>query len=66
MLSKQALFSSCVLEAVEDKFEEDSTATIACPVYTVPGATVTWHKQGGDLPENAEQKQNLLMYEERG
>ncbi|KAI6183631.1 hypothetical protein M3Y97_00509100 [Aphelenchoides bicaudatus] len=44
----------------EAKFEEESEAVIVCPVFTVPGSTVSWSKQDGDLPEDSVQNGNKL------
>ncbi|CAD5212708.1 unnamed protein product [Bursaphelenchus okinawaensis] len=44
----------------EAKFEEESEAVLICPVFTVPGATVTWYKHSGELPKEAEQNGNKL------
>ncbi|KAI6230502.1 hypothetical protein M3Y99_01050000 [Aphelenchoides fujianensis] len=44
----------------EAKFEEESEAVIICPVFTVPGATVSWSKQDGDLPADSIQAGNKL------
>ncbi|VDK29327.1 unnamed protein product [Gongylonema pulchrum] len=43
------------------KFDEKSEATIECPVYAVPGAHVTWQKEDGELPADAETVGNKLM-----
>lgn len=45
----------------EAKFDEESEAVLTCPVFIVPGATVTWSRQDDDLPSNAEQKSNTLV-----
>ncbi|KAI1728541.1 immunoglobulin domain-containing protein [Ditylenchus destructor] len=49
--------------AQEAKFDESSEAILTCPVFVVPGATVSWTKQGDDLPTNSEQKDNKLVIE---
>ncbi|KAI1726706.1 immunoglobulin domain-containing protein [Ditylenchus destructor] len=49
--------------AQEAKFDESSEAILTCPVFVVPGATVSWSKEGDDLPTNSEQKDNKLIIE---
>lgn len=44
----------------EAKFEEESEAVIICPVFTVPGSTVSWSKRDGGLPEESVQSGNKL------
>lgn len=46
----------------EAKFDEESEARINCPVFVVPGSTVTWFKQGEDMPTNSHTKGGKLMY----
>ncbi|VDM93341.1 unnamed protein product, partial [Onchocerca ochengi] len=46
------------------KFDEKSDATIECPVYAIPGATVTWEKEDGELPAGAKMSGNKLMIDE--
>lgn len=53
-------FKPFFLDPEEAKFEEESEAVIICPVFTVPGSTVSWSKQDGDLPEDSVQNGNKL------
>ncbi|VDM14927.1 unnamed protein product, partial [Wuchereria bancrofti] len=46
------------------KFDEKSSATIECPVYAIPGATVTWEKEDGELPVGAKMTGNKLIIDE--
>lgn len=55
------LFISIFSEAEDAKFEELTDAELVCPVYAVPGATVTWTRQGDELPSNAEPRGNKLL-----
>uniref|UniRef100_A0AC35GUF6 Ig-like domain-containing protein n=1 Tax=Panagrolaimus sp. PS1159 TaxID=55785 RepID=A0AC35GUF6_9BILA len=42
------------------KFEEATDAELVCPVYAVPGATVSWTRNGDELPSNAQPRGNKL------
>lgn len=57
---KQAIILP-ISEAEDAKFEELTDAELICPVYAVPGATITWTRDGDELPNNAEPRGNKLL-----
>ncbi|TMS34405.1 hypothetical protein L596_002005 [Steinernema carpocapsae] len=42
------------------RFDDKSDASFVCPVFSVPGAVVTWEKENDQLPPNAEPHGNRL------
>uniref|UniRef100_A0A1I8AA30 Basement membrane-specific heparan sulfate proteoglycan core protein n=1 Tax=Steinernema glaseri TaxID=37863 RepID=A0A1I8AA30_9BILA len=42
------------------RFDDKSDASFVCPVFSVPGAVVTWEKENDHLPPNAEPHGNRL------
>ncbi|KAK0394822.1 hypothetical protein QR680_000951 [Steinernema hermaphroditum] len=42
------------------RFDDKSDASFVCPVFSVPGAVVTWEKENDQLPANAEPHGNRL------
>uniref|UniRef100_A0A915EBA7 Ig-like domain-containing protein n=1 Tax=Ditylenchus dipsaci TaxID=166011 RepID=A0A915EBA7_9BILA len=63
-LTPQLVSSCSLLDPQEAKFDEASEAVLHCPVFVVPGATVSWSKQGDDLPQTLSLRAtNLCMIE---